>query len=245
MADQVRLQKYLAQSGVCSRRAGESLILDGRVRVNGAVVCELGVKVDPSADKVELDGKPLNLERRVLYLFFKPRSMVTTMKDTHGRLSVGDVVEKLPERVFPVGRLDFDVSGLLLLTNDGDFSESMQHPRFEIERVYLALVDSGFSSKQQKQLMKGVMLEDGKARAKEVEIITNSSSYKGYFSKIDTSASVIVKVVVQEGRNHFVKRIFEKVGSPVRQLTRIAFGDYELGDLREGELRKVSFPTSI
>ncbi|OUM87804.1 pseudouridine synthase, partial [Parageobacillus thermoglucosidasius] len=155
-----RLQKVIARAGIASRRKAEQLILQGKVKVNGKIVTELGVKVGPR-DKVEVDGIPVEKEEPVYYLFYKPRGVISSVKDDKGRKVVTDFFKDIDKRIYPVGRLDYDTSGILLLTNDGDFANLLMHPRYEIEKVYIAKVKKIPTREQLKQLEKGIMLEDG------------------------------------------------------------------------------------
>ena len=239
----VRLQKILSESGVCSRRHAEALISAGRVTVNGAVVTVMGFKVLPT-DKVVVDGKPVQRERKLLFVFHKPRGVITTMHDPHARKSISDFAANLPVRVFPIGRLDFDVSGLLLLTNDGDFMERMLHPRFGVERVYAARVAAEITEERRKQMVKGVVLEDGKtARAESVRTLRGSPSLERLLGPLREGESY-VELSCHEGRNHFVKNLLSAVGCPVSRLARTQFGQFKLGGLAIGVIREVRFPST-
>jgi 23S rRNA pseudouridine2605 synthase len=219
-----RLQKVLAAAGVASRRASEELIAAGRVTVNGEVV-ELGAKCDPTVDVVELDGERINVDPdRVYVLLNKPRGVVTTADDPHGRQTVVDLVN-LPQRLFPVGRLDQDTEGLLLLTNDGELTHQLLHPSYEVERVYVALVPGPVRKRVLAQLRDGVELEDGPARVRRVRVLEEERS------------KALVEVVMTEGRKREVRRLFSAVGLTVERLARVAYGGVELGDLRQGKWR--------
>lgn len=231
----LRLQKYLAQAGACSRREGENLIRSGRVRVNGDVVTELGTKVDVRQDKVSLDGHLLRAEKQLLFRFFKPSGVVTTLHDPQGRPCVGDYCKKLPVRVFPVGRLDFDVSGLLLLTNDGEFAERLLHPRYEVKRVYWVVLDSRPSQFQLESLVKGVRVDSEILKATSAIHLPISSVTHEIFPKLTNKQSV-VQLTVTEGRNHFVKNLFLGIGIPVVHLHRHQFGEFTVTGLRPGEI---------
>ena len=220
----IRLQKYLAQAGVASRRKAEEFIREGRVSVNGNVVRELGTKVDLD-DKIFFDGSLVQQEEKRLYLFHKPEKVITTLSDPEQRPCVGDYLSGLAVKVKPVGRLDFDVSGLLLLTNDGDFAEQLSHPRYQTPRVYQAKLTDKLPRADIKKLLTGVELEDGPAKA----------------DRITSIEPQLVEIEVHEGRNHFVKNLFKAVGNPVIKLKRVSFGTYSLGNLKPGQTKQVGF----
>jgi 23S rRNA pseudouridine2605 synthase len=224
--DRERLQKVLARAGLGSRRACEDLIRARRVTVNGRVA-SLGDRVDPRADRVEVDGIRVPLDPELRYLaLHKPRGVVTTASDPQGR---PDVSRYYPEgiRVFPVGRLDRDTEGLLLLTNDGELANRLLHPRYGVEREYLAEVQGRASARALGALRRGVELEDGPARAVSARRVTGSG---------DRGA---VRIVMTEGRKRQVRRLLAAVGLPVRRLIRIRFGPIRLGQLRPGEVREL------
>ena len=223
----VRLQKYLAECGVASRREAEKLILDGRVRVNG-VVAATGQTVEPESDKIEVDGAPVSQQRLVYILLNKPRNVVTTAKDTHGRKTVLDLVGGAGARVFPVGRLDMDVEGALLLTNDGELAYRLMHPKFEVEKTYLAWVSGGMTLETAARLAKGVELEDGPAAPAKVEVIRQRHD------------ATLLRLTLHEGRKREVKRMCEAVGHPVKTLRRVGFGGIDVSGMRVGEWRYLS-----
>jgi len=229
----VRLQKLLAQSGVASRRKCEELMLAGLVEVDGEVVSRLGTKVDPKTAVIRVDGVRLPPQSAHVYLVLnKPRGVVSTMSDPEGRRNLGDVVADRPERLFHVGRLDTDTSGLLLLTNDGDFAHRMAHPSYEVEKTYVAEVDGEVSRATLRQLREGVELEDGPVQVSRVKVVeTGRGAAQG---------RSIVELVIHEGRNRIVRRLLAEVGHPVRRLTRTRFGPVELGRLPAGELRDLT-----
>ncbi len=224
-----RVQKVIAQAGVTSRRKAEALILEGRVRVNGEVITELGVKVTPK-DRVEVDGVPVEKESPVYYVLNKPTGYLSTVEDDRGRKTVLDLMRHVPERIFPVGRLDYDTSGVLLLTNDGDFSYRLTHPKYEVEKVYVARV-KGIPPKQKlRQLERGIQLEDGKtapARVKRLRINKNAQD-------------AIIEITIHEGRNRQVRRMFEAIGHPVVKLTRERFGVIDGRGLNAGDSRELT-----
>jgi 23S rRNA pseudouridine2605 synthase len=225
----IRLQKLLAQSGVASRRKCEELMLDGLVEVDGEVVTRLGTKVDPRTAVIRVDGKRLPPVSEKVYLVLnKPRGVVSTMSDPEGRRNLGDLVADRPERLFHVGRLDTDTSGLILLTNDGDFAQRMAHPSYEVDKTYVAEVEGEVYRRTIKQLLEGVTLEDGPVTVRAARIVQT------------TDAKSIVELVIHEGRNRIVRRLLDHVGHPVRRLTRTAIGPVQLGKLPVGEMRDLS-----
>jgi len=237
----VRLQKFLAESGVASRRKCEELIVSGVVKVNGEVVEILGSKVDPEKDKVTVQGKGvMRINKKRIYLFFKPVNVITTVSDPQERPCVGDYLKNIPERVFPVGRLDFDVTGLLILTNDGDFAEKLLHPRYEVERKYWALVEGDVTPDELSELCEGIELEDGIGQASAARILQQSPESRQRVGSVRGDES-LVELVVTEGRKHFVKKILGAIGHPVIKLCRVSFGEYELGDLKPGEIVEFGF----
>ncbi|XBB68828.1 pseudouridine synthase [Nocardioides sp. WV_118_6] len=226
---QIRLQKLLAQSGVASRRRCEELMLAGDVEVDGEVVTRLGTKVDPRTAVIKVSGKRLPPVSDHVYLVLnKPRGVVSTMSDPEGRPTLTDLVADREERLFHVGRLDTDTSGLLLLTNDGDFAHRMAHPSFEVEKTYVAEVAGRLAKGTVGDLLAGVTLEDGPVEVRRARILATAA---------DKS---IIELVIHEGRNRIVRRLLDQVGHPVRQLSRTKFGPIELGTLRSGTLRELS-----
>ncbi|NYI47207.1 23S rRNA pseudouridine2605 synthase [Nocardioides aromaticivorans] len=225
----IRLQKLLAQSGVASRRRCEELMLDGEVEVDGEVVTRLGTKVDPRTAVIKVSGKRLPPVSAHVYLVLnKPRGVVSTMSDPEGRRTLSDFVGDRPERLFHVGRLDTDTSGLLLLTNDGDFAHRMAHPSFEVEKTYVAEVAGRLTKATVADLLAGVTLEDGPVDVRRARIIATANEKS------------IIELVIHEGRNRIVRRLLDHVGHPVRQLSRTRFGPIELGTLGSGTLRELS-----
>lgn len=224
MAELQRLQKVLAAAGVASRRASEELIGDGRVTVNGEVA-GIGRKVDPATDVVEVDGERINVDpERVYVLLNKPRGVITTADDPDGRPTVTDLIN-LPQRLFPVGRLDQDTEGLLLLTNDGELTHELLHPSRRIERVYVALVPGPVRKPTLARLREGVELEDGFARPERVTLLE------------EAKGKALLEVVMTEGRKREVRRLLAEVGCTVERLARVRFADVDLGDLRQGKWR--------
>ena len=226
---QERLQKILARAGISSRRAAEELITAGRVTVNGQVVMELGSKADPERDTITLDGKPVRQATRNVYiLLHKPAGYVTTMKDPQGRPVVTDLLKGAKERLFPVGRLDYNTEGLLLLTNDGAWANTLAHPRHEVDKEYHVRVRGAVSPEQINSLAAGVVLEDGPTAAARVREIKASDN------------NTWLSVVIHEGRFRQVRRMCEAVGLTVVRLKRVRYGSLALGDLKPGEYRVLS-----
>jgi 23S rRNA pseudouridine2605 synthase len=225
----IRLQKLLAQSGVASRRKCEELMLDGQVEVDGEVVTRLGTKVDPRTAVIRVAGRRLPPVSEKVYLVLnKPRGVVSTMSDPEGRRTLGDLVADRPERLFHVGRLDTDTSGLILLTNDGDFAQRMAHPSYEVDKTYVAEVEGEVYRRTIKQLLEGVTLEDGPVTVRKARVVQT------------TGTKSIVELVIHEGRNRIVRRLLDHVGHPVRRLTRTAIGPVQLAKLPVGEMRELS-----
>jgi 23S rRNA pseudouridine2605 synthase len=225
----IRLQKALAQAGVGSRRAAELLIEQHRVEVDGQVVTEFGMRVDPSVAVIRVDGERIPPVSPNVYLVLnKPRGVVTTMSDPQGRASIADYVADRPERLFHVGRLDTDTEGLLLLTNHGEFAHRLAHPSYEVSKTYVAEVEGNVKPATLRRLLDGVELEDGSAQADTVKVI---SSIKG---------RTLIEMSLHEGRNRIVRRMFDAVGHPVKRLTRTAIGPVRRGNLHTGELRELN-----
>lgn len=221
-----RLQKILSAAGISSRRAAEGMIVEGRISVNGEVVKELGSKADPDRDEIRVDGRLISMEISRVYLMLnKPRGYVTTLKDPEGRPIVRDLLRDIKERVFPVGRLDYDSEGLLLLTNDGDFAQRLQHPKFKTPKRYLVKARGSVTLKDTAAVEKGVKLEDGMFKPLEFKI-------EGRNPK-----STWVYVTIHEGRNRVIRRLFDELGHPVARLIRVGIGEVGLGDLKEGDYR--------
>lgn len=219
-----RLQKVMAAAGIASRRASEVLISAGRVTVNGRVAA-LGDRVDADTDVVEVDGERVIVDTTLHYLMLnKPRGVVSTTHDPEGRPTVMDLVN-LEERLYPVGRLDQETEGLLLLTNDGELANRLLHPSFEVERTYLALVPGPVRRETLRRLSEGVELDDGLARPKRVRV---AEEHRG---------KALLEIVMTEGRKREVRRMLAAVGAPVERLARVGFGGVELGDLRQGKWR--------
>jgi 23S rRNA pseudouridine2605 synthase len=225
----VRLQKLLATSGVASRRKCEELMLAGEVEVDGEVVTRLGTKVDPTTAVIRVRGQRLPPASPNVYLVLnKPRGVVSTMSDPQGRRTLGDLVADRPERLFHVGRLDTDTSGLIVLTNDGDFAQRLAHPSYEVDKTYVAEVDGEVTKATLRTLREGVTLEDGPVTVSRARLVQEGKGKS------------IVELVIHEGRNRIVRRLLDHVGHPVKRLTRTAIGPVRLGRLPEGELRELT-----
>jgi 23S rRNA pseudouridine2605 synthase len=223
-----RLQKILSQAGLASRRTAEDLIRAGRVKVNGRVIQELGSRADPIRDRITIDGKAVRPDRLRYLAFHKPAGMVSTMHDPEGRPAIGEVVRGLRAHVFPVGRLDFDSSGLIVLTNDGELAQRLTHPRYGIEKVYRVKVRGLPEQEALGRLRRGVRLEDGPTRPARVELEAN----------LEKKARL--RIAVREGRTRLVRRMCESIGHPVDRLARVAIGPLRLGTLRPGEVRDLT-----
>ena len=230
---QIRLQKLLAQSGVASRRKCEEIMLEGRVEVDGEIVTRLGTKVDPRVAVIRVDGKRLPpISPNVYLVLNKPRGVVSTMSDPEGRPTLTDYVADRPERLFHVGRLDTDTSGLILLTNDGEFAHRMAHPSYEVDKTYVAEVDGEVTKETLQLLLGGVTLEDGPVTVSRARLVSAGQG--------NAKGRSIVELVIHEGRNRIVRRLLDHVGHPVRRLTRTAIGSVQLAGLRDGTLRELS-----
>jgi 23S rRNA pseudouridine2605 synthase len=227
--DGVRLQKLLAAAGVGSRRACEALIAAGRVEVDGQVVIELGVRIDPARQVVHVDGVRIQLDESRVYLAFnKPSGVVSTMNDDLGRVNLADYVGNRTERLFHVGRLDADTEGLLLLTNDGDLAHRLQHPSHGVPKTYLARIPGPVPRDLGRRLRDGVELDDGPVRVDSFKVVDSQPG------------KALVEVVLHEGRKHVVRRMLNAVGHPVETLVRIQVGPIRLGDLKPGRTRRLS-----
>ncbi len=223
-----RLQKVIAQAGIASRRKAEELIKDGKVKVNGEVKKELGTKVSES-DKVEVNNKPIEKETKEYYLLNKPRGVITTTNDEHGRKTVTDLIET-SARIYPVGRLDYDTTGAILLTNDGEFANILMHPSNKIDKVYLAKLEGIIKGEQINALKNGVMLDDVLVKASRVKL-----------KKVNQeNLTSMVEITIHEGKNHQVKRMFESVGFHVEKLTRERIGIFDINNLKSGQYRKLT-----
>ncbi|MCP1190466.1 pseudouridine synthase [Priestia flexa] len=224
-----RLQKVIAHAGVASRRKAEELITQGRVTVNGKAIKELGTKVGPN-DKIEVDGVPLEREEPVYFMLYKPRGVISAAKDDKDRKTVVDFFPHVEERIYPIGRLDYDTSGLILLTNDGEFANLLTHPKYEIDKVYVAKIKGIPPREKIRQLQRGIMLEDGKTSPARAKVL---SIDKG-------KQTAIVELSIHEGKNRQVRRMFEAIGHPVLKLKRERYANLDLRGLNAGETRELT-----
>ena len=224
-----RLQKVIAHSGVASRRKAEQLIIEGKVKVNGKVVKELGTKVAAS-DRVDVSGVQIERENKVYYMLYKPRSVISAVTDDKNREVVTDFFPEIDERIYPIGRLDYETSGLLLLTNDGEFANLLMHPSNEIEKTYVARVKGIPSKFKLKELEKGVKLEDGRTAPAKVKMLSMDKK----------QGKSIIEITIHEGRNRQVRRMFEHIGYPVQKLKRERYGSLTLQGLTAGEGRELT-----
>ena len=221
-----RLQKLIAQAGICSRREAEKIISAGRVTVDGKIIRELGAKADPSKNKIRVDGKLLHFAAEKIYLLLnKPRGYVSTVKDERGRKTVLELLgENFSERVWPVGRLDLNSEGLLILTNDGDLTNALIHPRFEVSKTYRAKISGDVTEEKLDKLRAGIELDDGLTAPAEIYLLEKN----------------LVEVTIHEGRNRQVRRMFAAVGCDVKRLRRIKFSFLTLDGLKVGAFRKLT-----
>jgi 23S rRNA pseudouridine2605 synthase len=228
-AEGVRLQKVLAQAGIASRRRCEELMAEGRVEVNGEIVTQMGARVDPVTDVIRVDGRRLPPRTDHVYLLVNtPRGVVTSMADERGRPDLTTLLADRPERLFHVGRLDTDTSGLLIVTNDGDLAHQLAHPSFEVTKTYVALVQGDVPDALAARLREGVVLDDGPAVVDRFRVMDRSRGRS------------LVELDLHIGRNRIVRRILDQVGYPVEELTRTAFGPLRLGGLAVGATRELS-----
>jgi 23S rRNA pseudouridine2605 synthase len=225
-----RLQKILAEAGIASRRKCEEIITSGRVMVNGEVVKTLGVKVDPTLDEIQVDGKYINQQKKIYVLLNKPKGVITSATDPGGRKVVTDFLPGITERVYPVGRLDYDTEGLLLLTNDGEFAHMLTHPKHHVPKTYQATVKGVPHGSLLDKLRAGVKLDDGMTSPAEVE----------YADINPEKNETIVQITIYEGRNRQVRRMFESISFPVIRLKRIKFGPIFLTGVPRGKYRHLS-----
>jgi 23S rRNA pseudouridine2605 synthase len=222
-----RLQKVLAHVGVGSRRAVEEMIAAGRIRINGKVA-RLGQRVDITKDKVDVDGSTVPLRTELAYyLLNKPAGVVATASDPEGRATVLDLLD-VEQRVWPVGRLDMDSEGALIITNDGDLTNGLTHPRYEVSKVYVAEVEGHVGHRALGRLARGVDLEDGRTKPAEASIVERRAG------------ATLVRLTITEGRNRQVRRMAEAVGHPVKRLVRVAIGPLQVGRLKPGTYRKLA-----
>ncbi|MDR1522002.1 MAG: rRNA pseudouridine synthase [Streptococcaceae bacterium] len=224
-----RLNKVLAHAGIASRRKADKLIARGHIKVNGKVITEYGIKVAGN-DEIEVNGIPIFKEDKVYFVIFKPKGVITSVSDEHKRKTVMDYFKHIKQRIYPVGRLDWDTSGILLMTNDGDFAHQMMHPKHEIEKVYIAKIHGLADKENLRPLTYGIKIDGKKTNFAHYEIL-----------HVNTKKRVsIVKLTINEGRNHQVKKMFEAINLPVQKLKRESYGTLNLTGLKPGEYRAIS-----
>jgi len=222
-----RLNKIIADAGIASRRAADQLILEGRVSVDGEIIIELGGRYDPEINDVKVDGESLSINKSKTYLaFHKPAGIISTMSDSEGRANLGDYFKDRKDRLYHVGRLDKDSEGIILLTNDGDLAHRATHPSYGLEKRYLVEVEGEFNKQMSDQLLQGVRLEDGLARAMKV-VHARAVSKNHHW----------VEITIHEGRFHIIRRLIEALGLKVLRLIRLDFGPINLGDMKPGRHR--------
>lgn len=225
----VRLNKYLSMCGVASRRKADQLILEGKVKVNGLVVKELGWKIDPERDVVEVDGKEVKPSRRRYIILHKPCCYLTSLGNAQGgKKTIKELIKDIPERVYPAGRLDYNAEGLLILTNDGELANRIMHPRYKLPKVYLVWTSGKVSKETLEAMRRGANLEDGFAKPDSVKLIKHLR---------DAS---LLEIVFHEGRKHIVKRFVSHFGHKVLRLKRVAIGPIKLGNLKPGQWRDMT-----
>ena len=223
-----RLQKVIAEAGIASRRKAEELIVNGKVKVNGEVVKELGTKVDIN-DEIVVNGEPINKEEKVYYLFNKPKKVICSVTDPHNRTTVNDYFSGINKRVFPVGRLDYETTGLIIMTNDGEFAQQMMHPSKHIEKTYEVEVEGIFTEKMAIHLTNGIVIEGKKTLPAIVEIVSTSKRKN----------MSLLNITIFEGRNREIRKMMEYFNCDVKRLKRIQYGFLTLGKLKQGEYRKL------
>ncbi len=222
----MRLQKYIAKSGVTSRRKAEKLIEKGRVKVNGKVVTEMGVKINPDKDVIYVDNKEVKMEDNNVYIILnKPEGYVTTLYDEYGRPKVADLIKGIKERIYPIGRLDYNTSGLLLLTNDGKLTYKITHPRHHINKTYLVKVKGILSEEKMEKFRNGIDIGGYVTAPASIKLLNENKS------------NSLVKVIIHEGRNRQIRRMMDALGHPVIGLKRVAIGKIVLGKLPKGQWR--------
>ncbi|QZY56878.1 pseudouridine synthase [Crassaminicella profunda] len=225
----MRLQKYIAHCGVTSRRKAEELIKEGRVKVNKEVVKDMGVVINPHKDIVCIDNKSIQLEENKIYIMLnKPEGYITTLSDEFNRSTVADLTKDIHERIYPVGRLDYDTSGLLIMTNDGDLSYRLTHPKHEIKKTYMAKVKGVLNNKELNLFQKGIDIGGYVTAPASIKVLKGEKDYS------------IVEVIIHEGKNRQIRKMFEKINHPVTRLQRIAVGKIKLDPLQKGKWRHLT-----
>ncbi|KIL48107.1 pseudouridine synthase [Jeotgalibacillus campisalis] len=224
-----RLQKVIAHAGIASRRKAEDMITSGKVKVNGKMITELGTRVTPS-DVIEVEGIKIERENKVYFLLYKPTGVISAVSDDKNRKVVTDFLPYVDERIYPVGRLDYDTSGLLLLTNDGEFANLLTHPKYEVHKTYIARVKGLVSRESLRILEKGVKLEDGMTAPAKAKVVSADKAKN----------KTIVELTIHEGRNRQVRRMFDAIGHPVQKLKRERYAFLHLGGLNTGDSRELT-----
>lgn len=224
-----RLQKILSRAGISSRRAAEKIILEGRVTVDGKIISKLGAKADTEKNKICVDGKILNFDEEKIYLLLnKPKNFLCTVKDDRGRKTVLDLVPEISARIYPVGRLDFDSEGLIILTNDGELTHLLLHPKFKIKKTYRAKIFGELTDEKIKKLRAGVELDDGLTAPAEISLISREKNFS------------VAEITIHEGRNRQIRRMFAAVGCEVKRLKRIKFANLTLKGVEVGKFRRLT-----
>ena len=224
-----RLQKILSRAGIASRRAAEQMILDGRVAVDGKIITELGTKFNITINKISVDNKIISYSGEKVYILLnKPQNILSSAKDDRGRTTVVDLITDISERIYPVGRLDYDTEGLILLTNDGELMNALLHPKFQINKTYLAKVTGNVTKDKLELLQKGIQLDDGITAPAIVRVI----------GKSNTEAKI--EITIHEGRNRQVRRMFAAIGCEVKRLKRIKFANLTIHNLKIGQYRQLT-----
>ena len=227
---EMRLQKFLAEAGVASRRACEELILEGRVSIDGIQIKTLGTKVNPEISTVEVDGETISIKKSKTYIaFYKPRGVLSTMSDPEGRSCLGDYFKDFGTRLFHIGRLDKDSEGLILLSNDGELTHRATHPSYGLNKKYLVEIEGSLNKSEENSVLGGIELEDGLAKADSITKIRDTKNESSWY-----------EVVIHEGRYHIIRRIFEELSHPVIQLIRTNVGRIGVGDLKPGRFRHLN-----
>ncbi|SHJ65911.1 23S rRNA pseudouridine2605 synthase [Caminicella sporogenes DSM 14501] len=225
----MRLQKYIAMAGIASRRKAEEYIKQGKVKVNGKIVTEMGVKIDPDKDEVYFNGKKVFIQDKKIYIMLnKPEGYVTTLSDEFNRPKVIDLISGIDERIYPIGRLDYNTSGLLLLTNDGDLTNKLTHPKNHIDKIYIAKIKGIITAEKMKKFCSGIDIGGYITAPANIKLI---EKYK---------KNCLVKIIIHEGKNRQIRRMMDILGHPVITLKRIAIGKLSLGNLKKGSWRYLS-----
>ncbi len=225
----IRLNKYISQCGVCSRRKADDLIKTKKVHVNGELISKLGYLILPNKDKVKIGNKHLVRKKYVYYMFNKPKNVLSTLSDPKRRPTIADFLENLDDRVFPVGRLDWDAEGLMVLTNDGQFANKISHPRWGVDKTYLVKLKGNVTNTQLNKLKTGVSIVGGRVKARHILKIAKKEKNNDW-----------VKITISEGKNRQIKRMFEKIKFDVLKIKRVSIGSLSIGKLRKGQIKEIN-----